>query len=174
MGWWKEILGGRRAASDADEWVSQAWETAPPPQGLAEGSVAFDAATATVSRPGTTPVRPPPVRRPRRDADSATKTPPQADQDAAEPAKAPSDSERPIPEQPASPPLRGLPAEMPPFPSTGPQGHRGRMREKLLERGPEALADYELLEMLLFFAFHITETVAQLNLNGNASKYGAV
>ena len=39
-----------------------------------------------------------------------------------------------------------------PFASTGPHGHRGRMREKLLERGPDALADYELLEMLLFFA----------------------
>ena len=26
------------------------------------------------------------------------------------------------------------------------------MREKLLDRGPDALADYELLEMLLFFA----------------------
>lgn len=46
---------------------------------------------------------------------------------------------------------RRIPAELP-FPSTGPQGHRARMREKLLERGPEALADYELLEMLLFFA----------------------
>ena len=39
-----------------------------------------------------------------------------------------------------------------PFPSTGPQGHRARMREKLLGRGAGALADYELLEMLLFFA----------------------
>ena len=39
-----------------------------------------------------------------------------------------------------------------PFPSTGPQGHRARMREKLLSRGSDALADYELLEMLLFFA----------------------
>ncbi len=39
-----------------------------------------------------------------------------------------------------------------PFVSTGPHGHRARMREKLLERGPDALADYELLEMLLFFA----------------------
>ena len=39
-----------------------------------------------------------------------------------------------------------------PFPSTGPQGHRSRMREKLLERGADALADYELLEMLLFLA----------------------
>ncbi len=40
----------------------------------------------------------------------------------------------------------------PPFPSTGPHGHRTRMRQKLLERGAEALADYELLEMLFFFA----------------------
>ncbi len=39
-----------------------------------------------------------------------------------------------------------------PFPGTGPQGHRARMRDKLLTRGPEALADYELLEMLLFYA----------------------
>jgi DNA repair protein RadC len=51
-----------------------------------------------------------------------------------------------------------LPAEMPPFPSTGPHGHRGRMREKLLERGADALADYELLEMLLFFAFKTGDT----------------
>jgi len=43
-------------------------------------------------------------------------------------------------------------AEALPFASTGPHGHRARMREKLLERGPDALADYELLEMLLFFA----------------------
>jgi len=39
-----------------------------------------------------------------------------------------------------------------PFASTGPHGHRARMREKLLARGPDALADYELLEMLLYFA----------------------
>lgn len=45
-----------------------------------------------------------------------------------------------------------------PFASTGPQGHRGRMREKLLERGPGALADYELLEMLLFLAFKKGDT----------------
>ena len=45
-----------------------------------------------------------------------------------------------------------------PFPSTGPQGHRARMREKLLERGPDSLADYELLEMLLFFAFKQGDT----------------
>ena len=39
-----------------------------------------------------------------------------------------------------------------PFPSTGPQGHRQRLRDKLLGRGADSLADYELLEMLLFFA----------------------
>ena len=39
-----------------------------------------------------------------------------------------------------------------PFASTGPWGHRGRMRDKLLQRGPDALADYEMLEMLLFLA----------------------
>lgn len=50
-----------------------------------------------------------------------------------------------------APPPEQRPSE-PPFPSTGPQGHRARMREKLLQRGPEALADYEMLEMLLFFA----------------------
>jgi DNA repair protein RadC len=52
----------------------------------------------------------------------------------------------------------GLTAADLPFPSTGPQGHRARMREKLLERGPDALADYELLEMLLFFAFKKGDT----------------
>jgi DNA repair protein RadC len=31
-------------------------------------------------------------------------------------------------------------------------GHRERLRRKLVEAGPEALADYELLELLLFFA----------------------
>ena len=43
-------------------------------------------------------------------------------------------------------------AEAKPFTSEGPHGHRERMRDRLLERGPESLADYELLEMLLFFA----------------------
>lgn len=39
-----------------------------------------------------------------------------------------------------------------PFASTGPHGHRARMREKVLERGPGALADYEVLEMLLYLS----------------------
>ncbi len=45
-----------------------------------------------------------------------------------------------------------------PFASTGPQGHRARMRERLLTRGATTLADYELLEMLLFFAFKKGDT----------------
>ncbi len=38
------------------------------------------------------------------------------------------------------------------FKSEGPQGHRERMRDRLIDRGPDGIADYELLEMLLFFA----------------------
>jgi DNA repair protein RadC len=37
-----------------------------------------------------------------------------------------------------------------PFASTGPAGHRARMRARLAERGGAALADHEVLEMLLF------------------------
>ena len=32
------------------------------------------------------------------------------------------------------------------------EGHRARLRERLLNQGPDALADYELLEMVLFAA----------------------
>jgi DNA repair protein RadC len=45
-----------------------------------------------------------------------------------------------------------------PFAATGPYGHRGRMRERLLTRGSDGLADYEMLEMLLFFAFKRGDT----------------
>ncbi|MCP1241146.1 DNA repair protein RadC [Acetobacter lambici] len=38
------------------------------------------------------------------------------------------------------------------FASTGPVGHRKRMRQRVLAHGAGALADYELLEMLLFYA----------------------
>jgi DNA repair protein RadC len=38
----------------------------------------------------------------------------------------------------------------PVFASTGPAGHRGRMRERILAHGGDALADYEIIEMLLF------------------------
>jgi len=37
-------------------------------------------------------------------------------------------------------------------PPPGHLGHRERLRRKLLDAGPDALADYELLELLLFFA----------------------
>ncbi len=40
---------------------------------------------------------------------------------------------------------------------TGPQGHRGRMRKRLLDN-PGALADYEILEMLLFFGISRRDT----------------
>ncbi len=39
-----------------------------------------------------------------------------------------------------------------PFPSLGPHGHRARPREILIERGGNALPDYMVLQMLLFFA----------------------
>eukprot|EP01037_Dinobryon_pediforme_P010828 gene10828-10908_t len=45
-----------------------------------------------------------------------------------------------------------------PFTSTGPQGHRERMRSRVLTHGAGTLADYELLEMLLFFAFKKGDT----------------
>ncbi len=48
-----------------------------------------------------------------------------------------------------------------PFGSTGPAGHRARMRERLLSRGAEALADYEILEMLLFLGIPRRDTKPQ-------------
>ena len=45
-----------------------------------------------------------------------------------------------------------------PFANTGPVGHRSRMRERLLTRSADSLADYEMLEMLLFFAFKRGDT----------------
>lgn len=53
------------------------------------------------------------------------------------------------------------------FASTGPHGHRARMRAKLLANGPAALADYELLEMLLFLGIERRDTkpLAKATLN---------
>ncbi|HQT87722.1 MAG TPA: DNA repair protein RadC [Acidiphilium sp.] len=68
-------------------------------------------------------------------------------------------AERPAPAPvPQSADAVGFALDAAPFPSTGPQGHRARMRERLLERGAESLADYELLEMLLFLAFKKGDT----------------
>jgi len=44
------------------------------------------------------------------------------------------------------------------FASIGPRGHRARMRSRVLTHGAASLADYELLEMLLFFAFKKGDT----------------
>lgn len=46
----------------------------------------------------------------------------------------------------------------PPFTSTGPEGHRGRMRARLLAHGADSLADYEILEMLLFLGIPRRDT----------------
>ena len=40
----------------------------------------------------------------------------------------------------------------------GAEGHRARMRARLLTAGPESLADYELLEMVLFLALPRRDT----------------
>ena len=82
------------------------------------------------------------------------------------PSRAPGENADPeFPRAPRIPDLTALsPAEAPapfgtaPFVTTGPQGHRARLREKLLDRGPDALADYEMLEMLLFLAFKQGDT----------------
>lgn len=51
-----------------------------------------------------------------------------------------------------------LPQEADPKPAHSGSGHRARLRERLLAGGPEALADYELLEFLLFAAVRQGDT----------------
>jgi DNA repair protein RadC len=46
----------------------------------------------------------------------------------------------------------------PQFSSTGPYGHRKRMRERILSRGAATIADYEVLEMLLFLGIPLGDT----------------
>ncbi|GBQ91621.1 JAB domain-containing protein [Asaia krungthepensis] len=41
---------------------------------------------------------------------------------------------------------------------TGPQGHRMRMRHRVLSNGAEGLADYEVLEMLLYYSIPRRDT----------------
>lgn len=78
-------------------------------------------------------------------------------------ASPPSASPPPASSPPASPP-HGATADAgsnrPPLPfsSTGPHGHRQRMRERVLGAGPASLADYELLEMLLFLGIPRRDT----------------
>src|SRR5450631_468108 len=55
--------------------------------------------------------------------------------------------------------LPGLvPQPMEPSASIGAEGHRLRMRQRLLKAGPEALADHEMLEMILFIALPRRDT----------------
>ena len=62
-----------------------------------------------------------------------------------------------------------------PFSSTGPYGHRSRMRGRLLA-GESALADYEILEMLLFLGIPRKDTkpLAKGLINEFGSLSGAV
>ena len=57
-----------------------------------------------------------------------------------------------------------------PIPPTvhGAEGHRARMRDRLLTAGPEALADHEMLEMVLFLALprRDTKPIARALLDG--------
>jgi len=53
-----------------------------------------------------------------------------------------------------------LPFDLPAAAPAGAEGHRGRMRARLLRAGPEALADYELLEMVLYIALPRRDTKA--------------
>ena len=53
-------------------------------------------------------------------------------------------------------PLGDSPAAEPPGPGT--DGHRARMRTRLLTAGPDALADHEMLEMVLFLALPRRDT----------------
>ena len=46
----------------------------------------------------------------------------------------------------------------PPDPTAGLEGHRARMRTRLLTAGPTALADHEMLEMMLFLALPRRDT----------------
>jgi DNA repair protein RadC len=52
----------------------------------------------------------------------------------------------------------GLTGLAPPDPVAGLEGHRARMRARLLTAGPEALADHEMLEMVLFLALPRRDT----------------
>lgn len=59
----------------------------------------------------------------------------------------------------------------PAFASTGPQGHRARMRGRLLA-GAGALADYEIVEMLLFLGIPRRDTKPQAK--GLINRFGSL
>jgi DNA repair protein RadC len=67
--------------------------------------------------------------------------------------------------------LPGLDAGPAPTAPPGSDGHRARMRARLLTAGPDALADHEMLEMLLFLALprRDTKAIARLLLKRHGS-----
>jgi DNA repair protein RadC len=58
----------------------------------------------------------------------------------------------------AAPPAIGHNSAEPAAPKPHYHGHRGRVRERVLNAGIESLADYELLELLLFYAIERIDT----------------
>ena len=58
----------------------------------------------------------------------------------------------------ATPPAAGHNSEARPAARPHYHGHRGRVRERVLGAGIESLADYELLELLLFYAIERIDT----------------
>jgi DNA repair protein RadC len=90
-----------------------------------------------------------------------------AGSDLAEPAFAASEVYLELLPPPPPPRPAGLPTSEKPFPTIGHYGHQRRMQEKLLGRGPEALADDEVLEILLFSVFRDVDAkpVAQALIN---------
>src|SRR5580693_4791673 len=95
----------------------------------------------------------------------------------------PSEVARPGP-VPSDPVLRGPapsgPTQSVPAPAdpalAGTDGHRSRMRARLLAAGPQALADHEMLEMVLFLALprRDTKPLARLLLARFGSFAGAI
>ncbi|WP_241667196.1 RadC family protein [Muricoccus nepalensis] len=109
-------------------------------RGLEEASGGFDLLPETQGLS-----RPPRARR----------TPPAPSDAQADPCADPDANSRAETDTPAKSPAARKPAEAAP---AGPEGHRARLRAKLLRAGPDALADYELLEMLLFLALPRVDT----------------
>jgi DNA repair protein RadC len=55
-------------------------------------------------------------------------------------------------------PLFDLPPQLAGVSTSGTEGHRARMRERLLQHGPNGLLDHEMLEMILFLALPRRDT----------------
>ena len=110
-------------------------------------------------RRGAPPVRPPPAHQPPGHQIPGHHTPGHQTP-GRQTGMPPAALDRPFPVFVARPVLPAPPThnQEAPFASTGPQGHRRRMRERLLAHGGTALADYEVLEMLLFLGIARRDT----------------